>query len=131
MTIKLDESKYLEEQGFIYFVGLRRAFKVGWARDVSKRMKQLQTSSPHKLTLIYSLPGTRREEAMLHSFFVAHRLRGEWFKRHHDMDNCISWLRECGSVSSLKSHIQAQLEKIESEQGKYSDMIPRLQNDGR
>lgn len=54
--------------------------KIGKARDVNNRLRQLQTSNPDKLTLLHSFPDYgHREEKEYHTQFKAFRVSGEWF----------------------------------------------------
>nr|WP_292760033.1 GIY-YIG nuclease family protein [Nostoc sp. NOS(2021)] len=59
--------------------------KIGRAKDVAKRVKSLQTSSPAELKLIKIVQVKGSEEAQeleqsLHKQFSEIRLAGEWFK---------------------------------------------------
>lgn len=66
----------------VYFIrsGKRGAIKIGWAKDVSKRLRILQTGSAEELSLIGAIPGGKRLERQIHERFAADRLTGEWFK---------------------------------------------------
>lgn len=59
----------------------RAAVKIGYAKDIAKRLRQLQTGSPAKLKLIAVIPGDRDVERGLHDRFADHRLHGEWFHK--------------------------------------------------
>lgn len=70
----------------IYFIATSSAVKIGVAKDVKKRMADLQCSNSEALTVLGSFPvehGTDpfKVEKALHSKFKAFHLRGEWFKR--------------------------------------------------
>lgn len=52
-------------------------YKIGKAVDVDKRIANLQTSSPHKLTLFAVVEGTRERD--LHARYKQFRRHGEWF----------------------------------------------------
>lgn len=56
--------------------------KVGRSKHVEKRLKELQTGSPHKLKLILHLPGEGWREKSLHQRMKRKSLRhnGEWFQ---------------------------------------------------
>lgn len=55
--------------------------KIGWTRDVpSRRLAQLQSSSPVELVIVATIAGGRAEEHELHNYFAAYRLHGEWFE---------------------------------------------------
>jgi hypothetical protein len=67
--------------GFVYVIHAQGCglFKIGWAKDPAKRIRDLQTASPDALELVGSRPGTLRDEADLHRRFRPLRIRGEWF----------------------------------------------------
>lgn len=66
----------------VYLLRAGEYFKIGWARAVEKRIKDIQSCSPEGLELIHAIPaqdplGT---EAQWHHRFRDKRVRGEWFK---------------------------------------------------
>lgn len=56
--------------------------KVGRSKNVSQRIKQLQTGCPHKLRLILHAPGEGHRERALHRAmrYRGTRRDGEWFE---------------------------------------------------
>jgi hypothetical protein len=54
--------------------------KIGQAKDVSKRLSALRTSSPCELRLLASVRSYGDFERYLHKKLAASRLHGEWFK---------------------------------------------------
>jgi hypothetical protein len=56
--------------------------KVGRSKDVHRRLKQLQTGSPHRLRLIMHAPGEGHREREIHRRMERGRTRwdGEWFE---------------------------------------------------
>ncbi len=69
------------DRGFVYIIealGSDR-FKIGWTRNVPKRLEQLKTGCPFPIALRWCMEGVFADEARLHSFFQAERLHGEWF----------------------------------------------------
>lgn len=86
-TVSLDGDKLAHQAHFVYFILNEdsRAIKIGRARDLDKRMKALQTSSPAQLKLIKSVQLESTQEAQelektLHRQFAEIRLTGEWFR---------------------------------------------------
>jgi predicted GIY-YIG superfamily endonuclease len=82
-----DGEKLAHQAHFVYFLLNEdsNAIKIGRARDLGKRMKALQTSSPAHLKLIRSIQVNSAKEAealekSLHQQFRSIRLAGEWFK---------------------------------------------------
>lgn len=77
---------------FVYFVfnADSKAIKIGMAKDVGKRLKALQTSSPAPLELLKTIRVNSIEEAAklesdLHRRFEHLRLTGEWFRVGEDL----------------------------------------------
>jgi T5orf172 domain len=86
-THSLDGDKLAHQAHFVYFILNEdsNAIKIGRAKDLAKRMKALQTSSPAQLKLIKSVQVESGEAAQaleqsLHRQFGEIRLAGEWFK---------------------------------------------------
>jgi hypothetical protein len=69
----------------IYFVRAGSRLKIGSARNVAARLREIQTSSPIALTLLAVAPGGRAVEASYHARFVHLRVRGEWFRLGPDL----------------------------------------------
>ena len=67
--------------------------KIGFAKDVKKRLKSLATGCPYELKLITSFPASMQYEKEIHKKFSKHRSRGEWFDYK---DEIVAW------VDSLK-----------------------------
>jgi hypothetical protein len=65
---------------FIEAIGARRV-KIGFSDDPAKRLSQLQTGSPHKLQLLFSLPGDCETERQYHKKYAHLRVgpNSEWF----------------------------------------------------
>lgn len=69
----------LRRHGYIYFIQCEAFIKIGFATSTKLRLRTLQTSSPHPMTLLHSMQGTlAREQEIIDAFAdIAHR--GEWF----------------------------------------------------
>jgi hypothetical protein len=85
--------KFGPSEGAVYFVQSANGgpIKVGWAKDVWKRMIVLQGARPDLLVLRLALAGGRDFEAQCHEALRADRIRGEWFRCTDDTE---AWLRE-------------------------------------
>ena len=86
-THQLNGDKVGNQAHFIYFIfnNDSNAIKIGRAKNVSKRLQALQTSSPAVLKLLKTIPveglaATRSLELALHEQFKALRINGEWFR---------------------------------------------------
>ena len=64
----------------VYFVGSQNHVKIGHAKDIGKRARDLQTSHAEPLRLLAWEDGGQKRERELHQQFAAYRERGEWFR---------------------------------------------------
>ena len=75
--------KRQNEKGFVYFIhqeGNFTQFKIGYATDLNKRLRALQTGNPNLLIVYRVIENvTRKTETELHHFFYSYRIRNEWF----------------------------------------------------
>lgn len=83
----------------------KRLLKIGKARDVEKRLKQLQTASPYGLYVLATIKcrddkHAFRVEHAAHEVFRAKRVRqnGEWFMGHKRV------LAECLRYCHIAEH---------------------------
>ena len=66
----------------VYIIQSNKEVKIGVAKNVKKRMQQIQTSNQHTLNLI----GTKETdddyflETEIHHYLYDYRIRGEWFR---------------------------------------------------
>lgn len=74
---------------FIEAVGVGMV-KIGKAADVSTRLSELQTSSPHQLRVLGVLDGGGDQERRWHAAFAGQRVRGEWFHLDETLRICLS-----------------------------------------
>ncbi|MCG9890855.1 MAG: GIY-YIG nuclease family protein [Thermosynechococcaceae cyanobacterium MS004] len=88
----IEGEKLAHQAHFVYFIlnADSNAIKIGRARDLGKRMKALQTSSPAELQLLKSIQVNSAKEAeelekSLHRRFYEIRLAGEWFKAEGEL----------------------------------------------
>lgn len=64
------------KDGTVYYVQVGAHIKIGWASDLTKRMR----AYPPNSQLLAAEPGTRQDEARMHRRFAAHRTHGrEWY----------------------------------------------------
>ena len=65
----------------IYLISHEYQFvKIGYTKNINKRLSQLQVSSPVKLELLHLIDGSATLEKKLHVLFKDLRTSGEWFK---------------------------------------------------
>ena len=65
----------------IYLISHENQFlKIGYTKNINKRLSQLQVSSPVKLEVLHLIDGDVTIEKKLHVLFKNLRISGEWFK---------------------------------------------------
>ena len=65
--------------GNIYFIRCQKYVKIGYAKDVSKRLSELQVGCPFELQIMSVIPGTPALERRFHEVLRDFHIRGEWF----------------------------------------------------
>lgn len=73
--------------GVVYFIraGQRGPIKIGFTRNIERRIRQLQSGSPQPLRVLGTLPGDRATESMLQALHREQRIRGDWFRPSGDL----------------------------------------------
>ena len=69
---------------YVYIIKADTFVKIGYSKNPEKRLKEMQTGSPHDLKLIAKFPYETKESAAakekeFHLLFSAWHHRGEWF----------------------------------------------------
>ena len=71
-------------RGVVYFLknGVRGQVKIGFTEGLKGRLSSLQGATPEAVTVIGTIPGTRKTEMRMHKKFGAQRInpRREWFR---------------------------------------------------
>lgn len=82
----------------VYFIGtaakVGASVKIGCSSRPEDRLRQLQTASPTRLTILALVEGDELDEALYHARFRTQQLHGEWF----EIDKAI--LREIARLRS-------------------------------
>ena len=67
--------------GFVYLLRSPHGFKIGCARNPSRRIAQFVTMLPFEITIDHTIPAPDMYAAewALHGQFQSKRIRGEWF----------------------------------------------------
>lgn len=92
------------EWGWIYFAAqlnddrTTAAVKIGFSRDPFRRVKALNTASPHEIVLKVVVPGTRADEYAFHEYFAAERISGEWFDPSDEMRRIVESLYQLVTI---------------------------------
>lgn len=74
-----NNQKNVKEKQYVYFIDGGELLKIGTAKNVSERLRNLQVGSPVKLRLIKKIDGGRKEEKKIHKIFSDLKTHGEWF----------------------------------------------------
>jgi hypothetical protein len=69
----------LRKRGFIYVVRAGDRVKIGFSKDIKRRISELQTLFPDELELLLATPGSIVIEHSLHARFREFAVKGEWF----------------------------------------------------
>jgi len=70
----------LRKRGFIYVVRAGGRVKIGFSKDVKRRISELQTFFPDELELLLATPGSIVIERSLHDRFKEFAIKREWFR---------------------------------------------------
>lgn len=73
------------EAGYVYFAAQGRWVKIGFATNLERRIKALQSGNPERIEIIHSEAGTLRDEHAYHLRFATYRKSGEWFEIKGDL----------------------------------------------
>lgn len=85
--------KHDQSRGAIYFIQAGSGpIKIGFSKDVSSRLMDLQVASPANLSLLATIEGYPEDETAVHCQFDGYRIRGEWFQPGPELLNFIASL---------------------------------------
>lgn len=67
--------------GYVYFINFSKEspIKIGFAKNIDKRLGQLQIGNPYELEVLCAAPGHEAGERILHEHLQMNEVRGEWF----------------------------------------------------
>ncbi len=76
------DGTWRRERRCVYLIRCAHAYKIGFARDVARRLEALAISCPIPMSLVYAVETNRfrQLERHLHKRFADRRIRGEWFE---------------------------------------------------
>ncbi len=78
----------------VYFIQAENgSIKIGTSIDIKNRMSCLFKEVPISLVLLYSFPGSFKEERALHQALDQYRIKGEWFRPCEEVKQTIEKLR--------------------------------------
>lgn len=100
----------------VYFIGSRRGelVKIGFAADLTSRLRHLQTGSPVKLEVLAAIAGGVSLERDYHRQFGDQRERGEWFRRSPEIRAEMSRLQELGPPAPSEEELAGRAANIKA-----------------
>ena len=96
--MSLEEYINDEWMGFVYFIqaGDNGAIKIGYTKDVDRRIKELQTSNPEKLNLLLKVGAEPNDEKVMHDKFKKYCINLEWYSPSDELINFIRKFQSYG-----------------------------------
>ncbi|WP_454627010.1 GIY-YIG nuclease family protein [Bradyrhizobium cenepequi] len=82
--------------GYVYFITDGDAIKIGFARNVEKRLRSLQTSHHVPLRLLGAVVAQPEDEKEMHARLAHRRILGEWFEVHGDVFDVLMEMEQDG-----------------------------------
>lgn len=76
----------------IYFISHTEYIKIGYTSDIARRLTELQTSCPIKMSVLALIEGEMSDEIALHDKFSHLSSHGEWFHYSAEIDDFINKL---------------------------------------
>ena len=91
--------------GWVYFIQAQPSglVKVGFSVNPERRLRQLQTGSPEKLTMLHCWRvASAVQEKATHEAFKGFRVAGEWFKPDAALLGFIELMRNAGIEDEIR-----------------------------
>lgn len=91
-------------QVFLYAIHARGTdhVKFGIAKDVDRRLADLQVSNGHELQVLAVLPCRAKAEQYVHQYLAAGHIRGEWHHLDQQSKIVIEWMRKGDYLGLLR-----------------------------
>lgn len=87
------------KEGYIYLlenkIGENILYKIGYTKDLNKRLKQLETGNPGEMKIIKSFETRwgRILESIIHKIYINKKIKNEWFNLNNEQVN--NFLNNC------------------------------------
>lgn len=81
-------------QSIVYFIAVRGFIKIGWTREWSNRLSNLQCANPEPIEVLALLARPPVYERTMHEQFAAFRARGEWFRDCKEIRDHLAGLKD-------------------------------------
>lgn len=83
--------------GEVYFAQTESGpIKVGFSLNTARRIANIQTTIPEKLSLLATVRGTLRTELYFHDLLRSHKMTGEWYRPDPAVLLIVDGVRESG-----------------------------------
>jgi len=81
-------------------IGKETNYKIGYTKDLMRRLKELETGNPGILNIIkyFETKWGRKLESAMHRFFKTSNTKGEWFDLSHSDIN--GFINECEKIEN-------------------------------
>lgn len=76
----------------IYFIKYEDYIKIGYSKDPSNRIQNIQTGLPGPIEVLCITKGNFKKENLLHRKFSRFKSRGEWFRSCDELNSYINTL---------------------------------------
>lgn len=88
----------MNRRGYVYLITVGPFVKIGFSRDLTRRLKKLRACCPYPMAVAAAVPGTRWLERDYQLRFASHQLYGqaEWFHLRGDLAEYLAHLRAGG-----------------------------------
>ena len=84
----------------------------------------MQTASPRRMRILAIMNGSYQTESGLHQLFARHRARGEWFRRHDEIEYFIRAVRRYPDQNNILTLYN------EGQRKRFEDKARRLKKNG-
>lgn len=129
----------LADAGYVYLISDQQGhYKIGKANNISRRLFQLKTQPPFKLSLLESAwhPRPLLLERKLHNQFRDLRLNGEWFDLDDStLNDAIQYLQNISKgwaqLSSIYESGKQDIDFLLNEQRRHRPLLSYISVDGR
>lgn len=117
-------------EGWVYFISDGEAIKIGWSPNPHTRKKALATGNPRPLKVLAQIPGSIRDEKLLHLLLAPYRIRtdGEWFRAEKPLWALVDWAKRYGhSLAADREEVRT----VSAIEARVSEVSFRLYDDYR
>ena len=92
--------------------------KFGRAKDVGRRLVELDNANPHELSVAVVSQWHDGAETAIHRFLQAHRVKGEWFQDGPSARLVMAWMLDAERGLEQLQHASAQVARQRTKEEK-------------